>query len=105
MPITAGAVSARRNAGGDTSTIGAFVEDDWTIGQLVLTGGVRGDRWTITDGFIREVAASGSVTKDQHFADRDGFEGTGRVGALFHAQRGDRASGGGLYRLPAADAQ
>ncbi|MEO7690899.1 MAG: TonB-dependent receptor [Sphingomonas sp.] len=82
---TAGAVSTRRNAGGDTSTIGAFVEDDWTIGKLVLTGGVRGDRWTITNGFIREVAASGSVTKDLHFADRDGFEGTGRVGALFHA--------------------
>ncbi|MEO6218371.1 MAG: TonB-dependent receptor [Sphingomonas sp.] len=99
---TAGAVSTRRNAGGDTSTIGAFVEDDWTIGKLVLTGGVRGDRWTITNGFIREVAASGSVTKDQHFADRDGFEGTGRVGALFHAGEAIalRVAGYTGFRLP-----
>ncbi|MEO8373824.1 MAG: TonB-dependent receptor [Sphingomonas bacterium] len=99
---TAGAVSTRRNAGGDTSTIGAFVEDDWTIGKLVLTGGVRGDRWTITNGFIREVAASGAVTKDQHFADRDGFEGTGRVGALFHASGAValRVAGYTGFRLP-----
>ena len=99
---TAGVVSTRRNAGGDTSTIGAFVEDDWTIGKLVLTGGVRGDRWTITNGFIREVAASGSVTKDQHFADRDGFEGTGRVGALLHANTAValRVAGYTGFRLP-----
>ncbi|MEO9132800.1 MAG: TonB-dependent receptor [Sphingomonas sp.] len=99
---SSGLVSTRRNAGGDSSTIGAFVEDDWTIGKLVLTGGVRGDRWTITNGFIREVAANGSVTKDQHFADRDGFEGTGRVGALFHASEAIaiRAAAYTGFRLP-----
>jgi iron complex outermembrane receptor protein len=97
-----GAVTTRRNAGGDTSTIGAFVEDDWTIGRLVLTGGVRGDRWTITNGFIREVAANGSVTTDKHFAGRDGFEGTGRVGALFHASDAIalRVAGYTGFRLP-----
>jgi len=97
-----GLVTTRRNAGGDTSTIGAFIEDDWTLGKLVLTGGVRGDRWTITNGFIREVAASGSVTTDKHFADRDGFEGTGRVGALFHASDAIalRVAGYTGFRLP-----
>ena len=104
-----GAISTRRNAGGDTSTIGVFVEDDWTLGRLVLTGGVRGDRWTITNGFFHEVAGPGSasaavgtVTSDKHYADRDGFEGTGRIGALFHASDSIaiRAAGYTGFRLP-----
>jgi outer membrane cobalamin receptor len=106
---TSGLITTRRNAGGDTSTIGAFVEDDWTIGKLVLTGGVRGDRWTITNGFIREVAGpgstaavNGSIITDKHFADRDGLEGTGRVGALFHANTAValRVAGYTGFRLP-----
>ncbi len=97
-----GLVTARRHAGGNSSTVGAFVEDDWTIGRLVLTGGVRGDRWTITNGFFREVAASGTVNSDRTFADRDGLEATGRVGALFHAGAGIalRAAGYTGFRLP-----
>uniref|UniRef100_UPI0035CA891D TonB-dependent receptor plug domain-containing protein n=1 Tax=uncultured Sphingomonas sp. TaxID=158754 RepID=UPI0035CA891D len=82
---TAGAVSTRRNAGGKTSTTGLFVEDDWTLGKLVVTAGVRGDRWTITDGFFHEANAAGATTTSTQYADRDGFEGTGRAGALFHA--------------------
>jgi iron complex outermembrane receptor protein len=95
----AGLVTTRRNAGGNTSTAGLFMEDDWTIGRLVLTGGVRGDHWTITDGFIHEAGAS---TKDLHFADRDGFESTGRAGALFHANDAIdlRAAGYTGFRLP-----
>jgi iron complex outermembrane receptor protein len=97
-----GAVTARRNAGGNSSTIGAFVEDDWTIGKLVLTGGVRGDRWTITNGFYRDLAPSGTYTRNAAFPDRDGFEGTGRVGALFHANNAIalRAAGYTGFRLP-----
>jgi len=81
----AGPVTARRNAGGKTTTAGLFAEDDWTIGQLVLTGGVRADRWTITDGFFRERNGAGALTTDNRFAARDGTEITGRGGALFHA--------------------
>lgn len=97
-----GAVTARRNAGGNSSTIGAFVEDDWTIGKLVLTGGVRGDRWTITNGFYRDLAPSGLYNRNNVFPDRDGFEGTGRVGALFHATNAIalRAAGYTGFRLP-----
>lgn len=80
-----GLVTARRNAGGRTTTAGLFVEDDWTIGHLVLTGGVRADRWTITDGFFRERSATGALTTSNSFASRDGTEVTGRGGALFHA--------------------
>lgn len=80
-----GLVTARRNAGGRTTVAGLFVEDDWTLGRLVLTGGVRGDRWTITDGFFRERTAAGTLTSDNRFADRSGTEVTARGGALLHA--------------------
>jgi len=81
----AGLVTAQRNAGGKTTTTGLFAEDDWTIGHLVLTGGVRADRWTITDGFFRERNGAGALTTNNRFAARDGTEITGRGGALYHA--------------------
>ncbi|KQS05366.1 TonB-dependent receptor [Sphingomonas sp. Leaf357] len=97
-----GLVTARRNAGGDTSTTGLFVEDDWTIGRLILTGGLRGDRWTITDGFFREKTNAGSVTTDQRYGDRNGVEATGRAGALFRATDAValRVAGYTGFRLP-----
>ncbi|MFC3580948.1 TonB-dependent receptor [Sphingomonas hylomeconis] len=98
-----GLVTARRNAGGRTSTAGLFVEDDWTIGRLVLTSGVRADRWTISDGFYRErdarnVLAAGS----RRYADRAGTEATGRAGALFRASDAIavRMAGYTGFRLP-----
>ncbi|MEP6784418.1 MAG: TonB-dependent receptor [Sphingomonadales bacterium] len=99
---TTGLVTARRTAGGNTSTVGAFVEDDWTLGRLILTAGVRGDRWTITDGFFREANAAGVVTTDTRFPNRDGFEATGRAGALFNISDkvALRAAGYTGFRLP-----
>ncbi|HVI98790.1 MAG TPA: TonB-dependent receptor [Sphingomonas sp.] len=98
-----GLATAHRNAGGNATTIGAFVEDDWTLGRVVLTGGARLDRWTIRDGFYHEIdSATGTVTADDRFADRDGVEATGRVGALFHASEGValRAAGYTGFRMP-----
>lgn len=97
-----GLVTTRRNAGGRTSTAGLFVEDDWTLGRLILTAGVRGDRWTITDGFFREANAGGTPTTDTRFGDRHGVEGSGRVGALFRASDAVelRAAGYTGFRLP-----
>ena len=42
-PISAftGQITARRRAGGATGDLGLFVEDDWQVGQLILTGGMR----------------------------------------------------------------
>ncbi|MEG3089543.1 TonB-dependent receptor plug domain-containing protein [Sphingomonas sp. PB4P5] len=100
---SAGAVSARRNAGGRTTTTGLFVEDDWTIGTLVLTGGVRADRWTISDGFFTERNAAGVLSaKSMRYADRDGVEATGRAGALFQASDAIavRAAAYTGFRLP-----
>jgi iron complex outermembrane receptor protein len=97
-----GLVTTRRNAGGKTSTTGLFVEDDWSIGRLVLTGGVRADRWTITNGFFREANALGSLTSDQRYDDRDGTAVTGRAGALYRASDAVavRVAGYTGFRLP-----
>src|SRR3569623_350451 len=56
---TAGVVSTRRTAGGESSTLGAFVEDDWTIGKFVLTAGARIDHWTLPGGFLQARRAAG----------------------------------------------
>lgn len=99
-------VTARRKAGGEQTTFGLFVENDWTIGgpggPLVLTGGVRADHWSISDGFFQTANASGSSVTRTEFADRDGWEATGRIGALFHASPGIdlRAAAYTGFRLP-----
>ena len=46
-----GALTETRRAGGTISDIGLFVENDWTSGALVLTGGLRLDRTRIGEGF------------------------------------------------------
>ncbi len=97
-----GLVTARRRAGGQSTTLGFFAEDDWTLGPLVLTGGLRADRWTITGGFFDERNAAGVATIDRRFADRHGSQASARVGALYRA--GDalslRAAGYSGFRLP-----
>jgi len=96
----------RRHAGGEQWTRGVFVEDDWTPagpdGRLVLTGGVRADRWSISDGFYRQVNATSGVGTSSDYADRSDWEVSGRAGALYRASdaialRGAAYSG---FRLP-----
>lgn len=97
-----GLVTARRSAGGQITTAGAYAEDDWTLGPVVLTGGVRVDRWTIASGFFRELAASGAVGADRRYADRSGTEITGRAGLLWRAAPSValRAAGYTGFRVP-----
>lgn len=97
-----GLITARRNAGGTTSTLGAFAEDDWTLGALVLTGGVRADRWAISNGFFRERSAAGVATSDRMFADRSGTAISTRAGAVLGIGAGAslRAAGYTGFRLP-----
>ncbi|ABC62111.1 TonB-dependent receptor plug domain-containing protein [Erythrobacter litoralis] len=80
-----GELRARRRTGGATSDLGFFIENDWTLGNLVLTGGLRADRTAITDGFFREVSAAGLTTVDNVFADQKDWTVTWRGGALFRA--------------------
>ncbi len=90
-----GAVTFRRRAGGRNSDFGLFLEDDWTLGSLILTAGFRADRWTVRDGFFRQENAAGVVTTDNRFADRAGWNTSLRGGAVLH-------TGGGLSLRAAA---
>jgi len=97
-----GLVTARRNAGGNTATFGLFAENDWTLGDLTLTGGIRADRWTITNGFFAERTVNGAVVRDDYFADRASWQSSARVGALYAPTDGVafRAAAYTGFRLP-----
>ncbi|MBK5264658.1 MAG: TonB-dependent receptor [Alphaproteobacteria bacterium] len=97
-----GLVTARRRAGGQTSTLGFFAEDDWTRGSLVLTGGVRADHWTITNGFFEESSPAGTVTIDDRFNKRDGWRASARMGSLLKIREALslRAAAYTGFRLP-----
>ena len=99
---TTGALTARRRAGGDQSTTGIFAEDDWTLGKLVLTGGVRADRWRIVDGYFRAANAAGASTADNRFANRDGWAVSTRAGLLYRLSDAVALRGAGYtgFRLP-----
>lgn len=92
-----------RRAGGKTDTIGAFAEASVEpADQLTLTASARADRWSISDGFRKEVNIGGTVRSDDVFADRSGWEGTGRAGFAFQPSRGVKLRGAAYvgWRLP-----
>jgi outer membrane receptor protein involved in Fe transport len=99
---TTGALTLRRNAGGNQTTAGLFVEDEWRLGDLILTGGARVDRWTIADGFLRERTAAGVLTTNANYADRSGTRATGRAGGRWQVARviAIRAAAYTGFRLP-----
>ena len=97
-----GAVTARREATGRQVTTGLYIEDDWTLGDVVLTGGARADYWRISGGrFIERDVATGGVTTTVH-DDRENWEGSVRAGLLWNAAPGLalRAAGYTSFRLP-----
>jgi vitamin B12 transporter len=84
--FVAGTGTRRRQAGGRTDTLGAFAEADWAKGPLTLVAGGRLDRWDISRGFLDErLFATGALLTDLRFADRAGWEPTGRVGLALRA--------------------
>lgn len=80
-----GALTQRRRAGGATENIGLFIEDDWRIGALTLTGGLRADHITITDTFYRARNPAGAVVQEILGEDRSEWVATWRGGAAFQA--------------------
>ncbi|MFW5633993.1 MAG: TonB-dependent receptor [Erythrobacter sp.] len=80
-----GALNERRRAGGVNSNLGLFVEDDWSIGRLLLTGGLRADRTVIADGFYRAVDASGALVAETLAEDRSDWTLSWRAGAAYAA--------------------
>ncbi|RZV34317.1 MAG: TonB-dependent receptor [Sphingomonadaceae bacterium] len=77
-----GELRSRRRAGGATGDLGLFVENDWVLGPLVLTGGLRADRTTITGGFYNEADPAGASLLDETYADQKDWTVTWRTGGL-----------------------
>ncbi|PKP93568.1 MAG: TonB-dependent receptor [Alphaproteobacteria bacterium HGW-Alphaproteobacteria-14] len=82
-----GLVTERRRAGGATANLGLFVEDDWQIGPLLVNGGLRADRTSITGGFFRAVDSAGVPVNAISAPDRSDWAVSWRAGALFYATR------------------
>ena len=82
-----GNLTERRRAGGTNANLGLFVEDDWSIGPLVITGGLRADRTSISDGFYRAVDAGGALVSEEIAPDRSDWALSWRAGASFYATR------------------
>lgn len=72
-----------RRAGGEQFFAGVFAEDTWSVSpSTTIVGGLRVDHWELFDGLRQEtVRATGAVITDSRFADRDGNEINGRIGA------------------------
>jgi outer membrane receptor protein involved in Fe transport len=82
-----GAVTERRRAGGSTSNLGVFVEDDYLIGPILLTAGLRADYTRIADGFFRAVDPAGAVVSELNAPDRSDWDFNWRAGARVNASR------------------
>ncbi|MEE9433432.1 MAG: TonB-dependent receptor [Sphingorhabdus sp.] len=93
-----------RNAGGRSDTLGGFIEGSFKPSDaLTLTAGGRLDRWSISDGFRKEINLSdASIRNDLAFADRSGWQGTGRAGIAFQASDAIKLRGAAYagWRLP-----
>lgn len=76
-----GNLTENRFAGGSNSDLGLFASHDWQYGPITLTGGLRADRYSISDGFYRALDAGGAVLADDSFTDRSDWEVTWRAGA------------------------
>ena len=88
---TQGEISGHRRAGGTNRDLGLFLEDDWTLGPVVLTAGARADRWSVRNGTLDQVL-SGSRTAIA-YPDRAGWEGSFRGGAVVKLLGGLSARG------------
>jgi len=100
--LASGAGNGSRVAGGANTDLGLFLEDDAQLGRLLLTGGVRADRWTIRNGYMRNVDASGAPLVDAIYPDRSGWDVSWRAGATYDLTGGLRlrAAGYSGLRLP-----
>jgi outer membrane receptor protein involved in Fe transport len=77
----AGDPTRRRIAGGESWTAGAFAEGTADLGHATLTTGWRIDHWQVLGGHLFEkLLATDAVTRDDHFASREGWLPTARGG-------------------------
>ena len=83
ISAASGNVFASRAAGGRTSDLGFFAEFDRRFGPLVLTAGLRADRFGVTGGFQRDFDGGGTLTGEVVPADRSDWGVTWRGGAAY----------------------
>jgi outer membrane receptor protein involved in Fe transport len=82
--FVAGVPTRGRIAGGESDTIGGFVESSATLGNLTLTGGGRIDFYTIRDGRLFEnTLGTGATLRDDRFITRKASEPTARAGIAY----------------------
>ena len=99
----AGEPTRRRRAGGQSWTSGAFAEVSADLQGMTLSGGVRIDHWQVSDGHLFEqTIATGLVTRDEKYAERNGWLPTARGGILAPLGGGFRARGAAYlgWRMP-----
>ena len=80
--------TAIRVAGGRTQDIGLFAEGDVALGPVVLTAGARADRWSVTGGYFDTQDGLGAPVSSELFANRSGWAGSFRGGALWQTGGG-----------------
>jgi outer membrane receptor protein involved in Fe transport len=92
----------QRFAGGVNTDWGLFAEDDWDLGLVMLTGGIRADRYTIRDGYYRTADNAGTPTGSTTYPNRSDWEVSWRGGAVVDLTYGLKLRGAGYsgLRLP-----
>jgi outer membrane receptor protein involved in Fe transport len=81
----AGVPTRRREAGGESRTMGLFADGSTMMGDVTFSLGGRIDWWRIAGGYLSERPLGvGAALTDSRFADRDGSEATGRAAVAWH---------------------
>lgn len=88
LSAATGAVTARRMAGGVNSDLGFYAENDLKLGALVITGGLRADRTTLSKGFFEVGNNAGVVISRSDFATKTDWTVTWRGGAVLRLDEG-----------------
>lgn len=102
LTFVSGNPTRRRTAGGRSLTLGLFADATLTRGRLTANLSGRIDRWTITHGRFVERTIAGATVTDTPFADRHGWEPTGRAAVAIRTGGGVtvRAAAYRGWRLP-----
>ena len=85
----------QREAGGEQTLWGFFMEDVWTPrADVIMSASVRVDNWISDNGFrLRTDLISNEVVRNEQFSPRDAWVGNGRVGLAYQFNEQIRVRG------------